>query len=59
MITIFTIILNWTLKLFVAWLMYLLANWLGAPEWAMIAMVAVGAAETKVSFQWSNGFRVG
>jgi len=42
---------NWALKFFMAWIMYLLATWLGMPEWAMIAMVAVGAAETKITFQ--------
>lgn len=44
------VVLNWALKLFVAWLMYLLATWLQVPEWAMIAMVAIGACETKVTF---------
>lgn len=45
------IIINWALKLIVAWLMYLLANWFQAPEWAMIAMVAIGACESKVTFK--------
>lgn len=47
------IVLNWTIKLFAAWLMYLLAVWLNVPEWAMIAMVALGAVETKVELSWS------
>lgn len=53
---IFAVILNWSLKLFVAWLMYLLADWLTVPVWAMVAMVAVGAVETRISFanQWNQ-----
>lgn len=47
----FLIILNWILKALMAWLMYLLANWLGVPEWAMIAMVAIGATETKIEIE--------
>jgi len=53
------LILNWISKLFVAWLMYLLAVWLAAPEWAMIAMVAIGACETKLTINFTNGWSVG
>lgn len=48
---IFKVLLNWIFKLFFAFLMYLLANWLGVPEWTMIAMVAIGACETKFELQ--------
>jgi len=41
-------ILNWTLKLFMAWLAYLFATWLQLPEWAVMALVAIGAAESHV-----------
>jgi len=55
MIFIFNIIANWSLKFFMAWIMWLLANWLNMPEWATIAMVAIGAAESslnpKVTYQ--------
>jgi len=44
------IVLNWCLKLFVAWLMYLLAVWLQAPEWATIALVAIGVCETRIPY---------
>jgi hypothetical protein len=32
--------------------MFLLGTWLGVPEWALIAMVAIGACETKISFKY-------
>lgn len=46
-----TFIINWAFKLLVAWLFYLLAVWLQVPEWMMIAMIAVGAAESKISLK--------
>lgn len=50
MIFLILFVINWILKLFMSWLMYLLATWLQVPEWAMIAMVAVAAAETRIHY---------
>jgi len=47
-------ILNWSLKLSVAWIMYLITTSLGAPEWAVMAAVAVGTSESQVSWEKNN-----
>lgn len=51
--------LNWAAKLLMAWLLFLLANWLGLPDWGVIAFTAIGAAETRITMNFNNGWSVG
>lgn len=54
MLKIFTDIVEWTLKLLMAWLFYHLSVWMGLSEWAVIAIVAVAAVETKLNIEWKS-----
>ncbi|AWY08798.1 hypothetical protein vBRpoPV14_12 [Ruegeria phage vB_RpoP-V14] len=51
LIGIFMIMLNWILKLLVGLASYHLMMWFGAPEWAVITVVAVAAASTSINFE--------
>jgi len=38
-----------SLKLLLAWLAYTFAIWVGAPEWVMIAMIAIAVTYMTIS----------
>lgn len=46
-------VLDVMLKLFVAWLTYLLAKWIQAPEWAMIALIVMSVQSTFITVNQS------
>lgn len=46
-------LLNVAIKLFAAWIAYLLAKWIQAPEWATIAFVVMGVQSSFVEIRES------
>lgn len=45
------LMLNCILKLLVGWASYHLMMWFGAPEWAVITIVAAAVASTSITFE--------
>jgi len=44
-------ILNWVLKLLMAWLMYSISMMFQSPEWMTIALVAIGVSGSDISYK--------